>query len=77
MSFLQIKPSMGLQEKIRQVRHETCQNRRETTQVRLEAMAGADNPCSLLQVFGRGHVITKSRAVAYMIRCNLVEVLPR
>jgi hypothetical protein len=66
-----------LHEKIRQVRHEICQNRRETTQVRLEAIAGADNPYSLLQVFGRGHVITKSGAVAYVTRCNPVEVLPR
>jgi hypothetical protein len=42
MSFLQIKASMGLHEKIWQVRHEICQNRRETAQVRLEAIAGAD-----------------------------------
>jgi hypothetical protein len=77
MSFLQIKASMGLHEKIRQVRHEICQNRRETAQVRLEAIAGADNPYSLLQVFGRGHVITKSGAVTYVTRCNPVEVLPR
>jgi hypothetical protein len=77
MSFLQIKASMGLHEKIRQVRHEICQNRREVAQVRLEAIAGADNPYSLLQVFGRGHVISKSGAVAYVTRCNPVEVLPR
>jgi hypothetical protein len=40
MSFLQIKASMGLHEKIRQVCHEICQNRRETALVRLEAIAG-------------------------------------
>ncbi len=45
--------------------------------MRLEAIAGADNPYSLLQVFERGHMITKSRAVAYVTRCNPVEVLPR
>jgi hypothetical protein len=77
MSFLQITASMGLHEKIRQVRHEICQNRRETSQVRLEAIAGADNPYSLLQMFGRGHVISKSGTVAYVTRCNTVEVLPR
>ncbi len=76
MSFLQIKASMGLHKKIRQVRHKICQNRRETAQIRLEAIAGADNPYSLLQVFGIGHVITKSRAVAYVTWCNPVEVLP-
>jgi hypothetical protein len=45
--------------------------------VSLEAIAGADNQYSLLQVFRRGHVITKSGAVAYVTRCNPVEVLPR
>ncbi len=44
MSFLQIKASMGLHEKIWQVRHEICQNRSETAHVRLEAIAGVDNP---------------------------------
>jgi hypothetical protein len=38
--------------------------------VRLEAIAGVDNPYSLLQVFGRGHVISKSGGVAYVTRCN-------
>jgi hypothetical protein len=77
MSFLQIKASMGLYKKIRQIRHKICQNTRETAQVRLEAIAGTDNPYSLLQVFGRGHVITKSLAMAYMMRCNPVDVLPQ
>jgi hypothetical protein len=67
---------MGLHEKIRQVRHEICQNRRETAQVRLEAIAGADNPYSLLQVFGRGNVITKSGAVGYLMRCNQWRCCP-
>ncbi len=44
MSFLQIKASIGLQEKIQKVRHDICQNRRETAHVRLEAIAGADSP---------------------------------
>ena len=77
MSFLQIRTTMSLQEKIKQVRYEICQSRRETAFVRLEAIAGADNPYSLLQVFGRGHTIAKSGAVAYVTRCQPVEVLPR
>jgi hypothetical protein len=60
-----------------QVRHDICRNRREMALVRLEAVAGADNPYSLLQVFGRGHVITKSREVTYMTQCYPVEVLTR
>jgi hypothetical protein len=47
MSYLQIRASMNLQGKIRQVRHEICQSRRETAFVRLEAVAGAANPYSV------------------------------
>jgi hypothetical protein len=68
---------MGLHKKIRQVRHEICPNSRETAHVRLEAIAGANNPYSLLQVFNIGHFITESGAVVYVTRCNPVEVLPR
>jgi hypothetical protein len=46
MSFLQIKSSMGLHEKIQQVKQEIFQSRWETDHVRLEAIAGADNPYS-------------------------------
>jgi hypothetical protein len=73
----QEKAVMGLHEKIRQVRHKICQNSRETAHARLEAIAGANNPYSLLQVFDIGHLITESEAVVYVTRCNPVEVLSR
>jgi hypothetical protein len=72
MSFQKIRASMSLQEKIPQVWYEMCQSRRETAFVLLEAIAGADNPYSLLQIFGRGHMIAKSGSVAYMTRRNTV-----
>ncbi len=40
-------------------------------------MSWSDNPYSLLQVFRHGHIITKSRAVAYVTWCNPMEVVPR
>jgi hypothetical protein len=42
MSFLQIKSTMGVHKKIREVKFEICRHRRETAQ--LEAIAGVDNP---------------------------------
>jgi hypothetical protein len=77
MSFLQIKSSMGLLEKIQQVKHQICQSRIETAHVCLEATAGADNPYSLLQWFRSGRTIIKSGAVAYVTWSNPVEVVPR
>ncbi len=74
MSFFQMGSAISLQEKIRQVRHEICQNRRQTASVRLDAITGADNPSSLIQVFRRGHIIAKSGEVAFVTRCNPVEV---
>jgi hypothetical protein len=34
-------------------------------------------PYSLLQVFGRSRIITKSKALLYVTKCNPVEVVPR
>jgi hypothetical protein len=77
MSFLQMWASMSLQEKMGQVLYEICQNRREMVFFWLEAITRADNPYSLLQVFERGHMIARIGSMAYVMRCNPVEVLPR
>jgi hypothetical protein len=43
----------------------------------LEAIAGADNPYSLITIFGRGHLAIKAGGAVYVTRCSPVEVLPR
>jgi hypothetical protein len=53
---------MTLQETIRQVKAEICENRKQVPHTRLESIAGAENPYSLMQVFGRGHQVTRNRA---------------
>jgi hypothetical protein len=55
MSFLQVRASMSMKEKFRQVRGAICVNRREIAHTWLEAIAGADNPYSLITIFGRCH----------------------
>ncbi len=44
MSFMQVRASMSMKEKLRQVRGAICVNRRQIAHTRLEAIAGADNP---------------------------------
>jgi hypothetical protein len=61
LSFLEVKSTMTLQETICQVKAEICENRRQIGHLRLESMAGAENPYSLMEVFGRGHLVTKIR----------------
>ncbi len=38
---------------------------------------GADNPYSLITIFGRGHLAIKAGGAVYVTRCSPVEVLPR
>jgi hypothetical protein len=76
MSFLQVRASMSMKEKLRQVRGAICVNRREIAHTRLEAIAGADNPYSLITIFGRGHLAIKAGGAVYVMRCAPVEVLP-
>jgi hypothetical protein len=52
MSFMQVQASMSMKEKLRQVRGAICENRREIAHTRLEAIAGAENPYSLITIFG-------------------------
>jgi hypothetical protein len=77
MSFMQVRASMSMKEKLRQVRGAICVNRREIANTRLEAIAGADNPYSLITIFGRGHLAIKAGGAVYVTRCSLVEVIPR
>ncbi len=43
----------------------------------MESIAGAENPYSLMQVFGRGHLVTRNGATVYVTWCQAAEVLPR
>jgi hypothetical protein len=76
MSFLQVRVSMSMKEKLRQVRSAISVNRREIAHTRLEAIAGSYNPYSLITIFGRGHLAIKARGAVYVTRCAPVEVLP-
>jgi hypothetical protein len=43
----------------------------------LEAVSGADNPYSLIAIFGRGHLAIKAEGPVYVTRCAPVEDMPR
>ena len=44
LSFLQVRSTMTLQETIRQVKAEICEDRKQIAHTRLESIAGAENP---------------------------------
>ncbi len=66
LSFLQVRSTMTLQETIHQVKAEICKDRKQIAHTRLESIAGAKNPYSLMQVFGRGHQVTRNGATVYV-----------
>jgi hypothetical protein len=68
---------MTMKEKLRQVRNATCINWREIAHTRLETTAKADNPYSLITIFGRGHLAIKVGGTVYVTRCAPVEVIPQ
>ncbi len=68
-----------MKEKLRQVRSAICMNRREIeiAHTRLEAIAGADNPYSLITIFRGGNLAINAGGAVYVTRSAPVEVLPR
>jgi hypothetical protein len=43
--------------------------------MKLEAVAGADNPYSLIAIFGRGYLAIKTGRAVYVTRCAPVAVV--
>ncbi len=64
-----------MKEKLRQVRSAICFNRKEIVHTRLKAEA--DNPYSLIAIFGREHLAIKAEGAVYVTRCAPVMVVPR
>jgi hypothetical protein len=77
LSFLHVKSSISQKDKLRQVRLAICETCRQVAATRLESIAGCDNPYSLIQVFGRGHLASKAGATVYVTRCRPVSMTPR
>jgi hypothetical protein len=59
--------------------HSSPANKRNSKKRRakLESISGTENTYSLMQVFGRGHQVTRNEATAYVTRCQQAEVTPR
>ncbi len=77
MSFLKVKAPMAMKGKLGQVRSAFCVNHREIALTRLEALAGADKPNSLITIFRRDYLAIKAGGAIYVTRCAPVEVVPR
>jgi hypothetical protein len=77
LSFLQVRSTMTLQETIHKVKAEICQDRKQIAHTRLESIAGEENPYSLMQVFERGHQVTRNGVTVYVTRCQAKELLLR
>jgi hypothetical protein len=54
-----------------------CETRCQVASTRLGAIAGSDNPYSLIEVLGRCHLVTRASAAVYITRCAPVSMSPR
>jgi hypothetical protein len=77
LSFLHLKTTLAHRDRLRQVKLAICETRRQVASTRLEAIAGSDNPYSLIEVCGHGHLATHAGAADNVTRCAPVSVLPR
>jgi hypothetical protein len=69
--------SISQKDKLGQVRLAICEMRRQVVATCLESIAGCENPYSLIQIFGRGHLASKAGATVYVTKCQPVSVTPR
>ncbi len=76
MSFLQVKSSMIMKEKLQQVLIASCVNQRKLAHTQLETVAGAENPYNLITIFGRGHLAIKADgAVVFRVEVHRSKFL--
>jgi hypothetical protein len=76
LSFLHVKSSISQKDKLHQVLLAICETSHQVAAMRLESIAGCDNPYSLIQIFGQGHLASKAGATVYITRCQPVSVTP-
>ena len=74
LSFLHVHSSLQVSDRFTLVQTEMCKTDRKTIYNKLQAIAGANNPYSLLDVYGPGHAVYKAGAAAYVVKCAPVEV---
>jgi hypothetical protein len=77
LSFLHVKTTISNRDWLRQVRLAICKTRRQVAATCLEAAAGSENPYAYVEVFGCGHMSTRTGAAVYIMRCNPMSVQPR
>ena len=73
MAFLHITTQLQFYNKFTQFSSALCELRRSQLVTKLQAIIGANNPYSLTELYGPGHMIVKAGLAAYVIRCARVE----
>lgn len=73
LSYLHIGNNLRMYNRFEQVQADICKLDHRTLMSKLQAIAGASNPYSLLDLYGPGHTIYVSGAAAYIAKCPVVE----
>jgi hypothetical protein len=75
LSYLHLKTNLRMYSRFEAVQADICRLERRLLSGRLQALAGADNPYALLDLYGPGHTAYVSGAAAYVTKCPLVEAI--
>lgn len=73
LGFLHLKTNLDVYARFAAILGHICKIERATLHLKLQAIAGANNPYSLLDLYGPGHVYYRAGAVVYINKCTPVE----
>jgi len=73
IGFLHLKTNLDVHARFAAILGNLCKLERATLHLKLQAIAGANNPYSLLDLYGPGHVYYRAGAVVYINKCSAVD----
>lgn len=74
ISFARFSTNLRVYRRFEEVQAAICEVERKTAWNKLQAVSGADNKHALIDLYGRGHQVMVTGAVAYIQKCPKVEV---
>lgn len=75
LGFSHLSTNLKVAQRFEEIQTELCRIDRTAMFTRLQLIAGADNPYALLDLYGRGHVVTTAGVAAYVTQCVPTEAI--
>jgi hypothetical protein len=73
LAFLHLRMNLDDLQRFSEIQHHLCRLERKSLYNKLQAIAGGRNPYALMDIATRGHRLYVAGAVAYIIKCKVIE----